>query len=130
MTGTVTSTVTPPMKGQHAIRIPNGRLVSVGVYVEGWKRCLAASPRTLVCDWDHFPQEAERVLASFRRGMRDRINRHLPWWGKGRKWSAEYQTRLFHLNLRLIGRCVIRPTDVPKDLRARLAHRITQPWEE
>lgn len=38
-----------------------------------------------------WPSTAREVLAEFRAGMHDRINRHLPGYGVGRKWESDWQ---------------------------------------
>ena len=109
-----------------AVRIPSGRLVSLGAYVAGWRKvaALAATdPDARVHGWDYFAEDAWRVLRDLRDGMHDRINRHIAGYGIGRKWDADWQRAARHCanevnHPRLIVRYV------PPDLRARLAHRI------
>ena len=131
---TVTDRVTARPRGQRAIRLPSGRLVSLGVYVAAWRTLLETPPDYQVQDWDHFATPAARVLDRMREGMHDRINRRLPWWGQGRRWDEDWQrdagrcARL--VNSRGLARLLVRPGDVPRDYRDRLAARITHAWEE
>ena len=69
-----------------------GRQIGLGRYVAAWKQCLALPPKTSVgpgiSGWG---QNAGEALADLRAGLDDRINRHLPWHGKGRKWDSDWQ---------------------------------------
>jgi hypothetical protein len=68
------------------------RKISLGRYTAAWKTCLALPPETSigrgVSGWD---ETAGQALAELRKGLEERINKHLPWYGKGRKWSWEWQ---------------------------------------
>lgn len=81
---------------RHAVRLGTGRLIPLGVYVAGWKRCLELPPETPlrrgVTGW--WPTTVGETLADLRAGMDDRINRHLPWFGAGRKWQSDFQRHL------------------------------------
>ena len=114
-----------------AVRIPTGRMVTLGAYCSAWRTVKAMPPRQLVPGWSHFPEEAADILGDLRDGMHDRMSRHLPWWGKGRKWEGDWQRAALQCSRRVNAwRVVVRPGDVPHDFRARLAHRITWPEEE
>lgn len=112
------------------IRLPNGRSVSLPVYVRAWRalrerHAPGTSPLhsdTLVNGWDHFPTLSSDVLREIRYGLHDRINRHLPWYGKGRKWDGAWQGQIWRLQHDLQMRVAIHY--VPMEFRARLAHRI------
>jgi hypothetical protein len=71
------------------------RKIGLRQYVQAVK--LAKAHKTerfstgLTCWW---PCTGEDVVNQFRTGMHDRINRHLPHFGKGRKWKSIYQTEL------------------------------------
>jgi len=41
-----------------------------------------------------YPIEAAAILRDLHAGMHDRINRHDPRFGRGRKWSTDYQINL------------------------------------
>lgn len=107
------------------IRLPNGRLCSIPSYVAAWRALKVMRPDSLVASFDHFPEPASRVLAALRDGLVDRINKHDPRFGRGRKWSAEWQRGARDVAWRLNGqRIVTRERDCPHELRARLAHRL------
>lgn len=61
-----------------AIRIPNGKLVPIGMYARTWKFLLQPE-RDLSArfpGWDHFPTEGRTILANMRGMLMDIINRH------------------------------------------------------
>jgi hypothetical protein len=80
----------------HVIRLGDGTRVPISVYVRAWKSMLTTDGDAIVpLDLnDAFtcraPQRVEAAVLQFRRGMHARINRHLPWHNRGRKWSAEW----------------------------------------
>lgn len=110
---------------KRVIRLPNGKQVGIGAYARAWKKLAAGkyADDDVFRDWDYFPVTADVVLLKMRDGMHDRINRHLPAYGRGRKWSSDWQREVEH-TARLVNtpRLVVRW--VPRDLRARLSHRI------
>jgi hypothetical protein len=114
--------------GRHVIVLPNGRPVTVGSYVRAFRRLAAGPPGAWVNarDWDGFGTTAERVLRAMRDAMRDRINRHVPWYRKGRKWAWDWQRDVARVawNLNAPRRIVTREREVPPEYRARLAHRL------
>lgn len=71
---------------------PNGRPVAIGEYVRCWRILKTAHPDALAGNWQHFPASASEILSDIRWGLHDRINRHLPWFNCGRKWSWQWQT--------------------------------------
>jgi hypothetical protein len=104
--------------------LPNGRRCGLGTYVLAWRTMLKMNPQELVKGWGHFSEPAGYVLRELRAGMHDRINRHIPGYGRGRKWNADWQRAAGHCaNAVNTPRLIVRW--VPRDLYARLAHRIT-----
>jgi hypothetical protein len=47
------------------------------------------------------PLSAGEVLLSMRHGLHDRINRHIPWHGRGRRWEDGYFMSLWRDSRRL-----------------------------
>lgn len=80
---------------RHYIVLPNGRRCGVGRYARAWVALLAMAPESLCPGFDHFPEPAREILAAMHGGLADRINRHLPWYGRGRKWKSDYQIALW-----------------------------------
>lgn len=107
------------------VRLPNGRPVALNAYVIAWRQLREVSPDLVIRDWADFPTEARRVLAQMREGMHDRINRHVSSFGRGRKWSSDWQ-RSTGFVARAVNtrRLVVRAIEVPREFRARLAGRL------
>lgn len=106
------------------ITLADGRRIGLGRYVEAWRQCLALDPRTWIGRGvDGWGQPAGEALVDLRRGMDDRINRHLPWYGRGRKWDYQWQIETWRaardLNTRHL---VIRW--LPPWLKERFSHRL------
>jgi hypothetical protein len=106
--------------------IATDKTIPLGVYVAGVRAAIAHPGRTFrhgLTTW--WPVTGADVRREFMDGVHDRINRHVPGYGKGRKWSAEWQAearRAAHdVNT---PRLAIRW--LPRDLRSRLAHRLTE----
>lgn len=100
-----------------------GRRIGLGHYVKAWKACLALSAGTSVGRGvSGYGDTAGEALAELRRGLHDRINRHLPWYGKGRKWSHDWE-RAMGIGARALNtpRLIIRwlPEDLMKVERFR-----------
>jgi hypothetical protein len=76
------------------VTLPNGRSCSLMSYCSGWRKLKALSPDTRIENWDDFPIEAAAILRDLHCGIHDRINRHIPGYGRGRKWDERYQTDL------------------------------------
>lgn len=78
---------------QRVIALGDGRRVTLGAYVQAWKTALAAPAtawfRTSPCRWSG--GHRDDVLREFRAGLDDRINRHIPGYGRGRKWDSQWQ---------------------------------------
>lgn len=111
------------------ITLPNGKPVSLPVYCSAWCTLHTLDPDERISGFDHFPMEAGRVLREIQRGVQDRINRHLPGYGRGRKWSDDWQRAAGHTARRVnTPRLIVCLPEVhPVELRARLTHRIHQP---
>lgn len=115
---------------QHVIRLPNGRHCTVGTYVKAWRALLAAPGDAQVSGFGHFPEDASRVLRAMRDAMHDRINRHLAYYNRGRKWDWRWQRDVARVAWNLNGRRIVtREREVPREYRARLAHRLACNWE-
>lgn len=113
------------------IRLPNGRQVTIPTYCAAFRRVRSADPNQWINprDWDGFGCRADRLLRQMRDGMAERINRHMAGFGVGRKWSAEWQRGAREVAYRLPRRIITRERECPKELRARLAHRLYQDGE-
>ncbi len=113
---------------RRAVILGDGRRIGLGRYVAAWRAALAAPPGARFAGSPCEPRltaDRETVLREFRAGLADRINRHMPGYGRGRKWSADWQRAALQCaraanTPRLIVRWV------PPDLRARLAHRVME----
>ena len=77
---------------KRTIVLGDGRRIGLGRYVEAWRQCKRLEPGTPigrgVSGWNETAEEALRAL---RYGLHDRINRHVPAYGKGRKWEQDWQ---------------------------------------
>lgn len=110
----------------YAITLGCGRTIGLGRYVAAWKACLDLPPRTYVGRGvDGWGQTAGEALADLRRGLDDRINRHLPWYGKGRKWSYEWQKDTMQAAWRINHPRLIIDW-LPPHLKARFHHRLRE----
>ena len=84
------------------VTLGNGRKVSLGSYVAAWRRCLSMNAAFQVaCCPDGYSGSAADALEQFRDGMHDRINKHLPNYGRGRKWSNDWQRETLQAAYRL-----------------------------
>ena len=82
---------------QRYVTLGDGRKIGLGRYVAAWRDCLALSPETHIGRGiDGYGQSAGEALRDLRAGMHDRINRHVPGFGRGRKWSADWQRAALH----------------------------------
>lgn len=61
--------------GALAIRLPNGRRVSLAAYVFAWRRLKSETPSAMVRGFFDWPASAADTLAAFRSGLTDRINK-------------------------------------------------------
>jgi hypothetical protein len=109
---------------RQTIRLPNGRQCALRTYVHAWRKLKSMSPTAQVGGFDHFPEDASRILREIRLGLHDRINRHVPDYGKGRKWHHDWQRAAIQAAIAVnTPRLVVRW--VPIDLMPRLKHRLT-----
>lgn len=107
------------------ITLPNGNACSLPTYVKAWRTLKTASPDEEIKGWDHFPTEAHSILRDIRHGVHDRINRHLPGYGKGRKWADIWQTEAMRAARALnTPRLIIHW--LPSDLKERFANRLSE----
>lgn len=79
------------MGTQRAIRLPNGKWCSLGSYVKSWRTLKTLPGDASVRGFDHFGSAAADILRDLHYGLHDRINRHDPAYGKGRKWDQMWQ---------------------------------------
>jgi hypothetical protein len=111
--------------GKRCIVLGDGTRVGLGHYVEAWKRLKQLPGDTWIkkCP-DGWGGSARDALRQCRAGLHDRINRHIPGHGKGRKWSDDWfwTARRFAADVNT-PRLIVRWA--PEDFRARLAHRLT-----
>ncbi|MFG1304178.1 DNA polymerase III subunit beta [Xanthobacter autotrophicus] len=117
----------PPMPPRKVVTLGDVRRIPLGVYVAAWRLVRAAPPdarfRGSPCGWSGSEETAAEILRQFRAGMDDRINRHVPWHGRGRRWGPDWQSEAARL-----ARAVNTPRLVvrwaPQEFRRRLAHRL------
>lgn len=104
--------------------------VTLGAYVSAWRKVKGAKPGTT---WNHSPcshcpSTREEILREFSFGLHDRISRHIPGFGYGRKWSSDwFFSALRTAHAANTPRLIVRPMTVPFEFRARLAQRL---WNE
>lgn len=107
------------------IQLPCGRNVTLGEYVRSWRVLRSLPPRKPVANWGHFPEEAGDILRAISFGVQDRINRHLAYYGKGRKWGDTWQNDTARAS-RDVNTPRLAVHWVPAHLRARLADRLAE----
>lgn len=107
------------------IVLGDGRRIGLGRYVAAWKACLKLPPKTWIgLGISGTGERADEAIDELRRGLADRINRHIPGYGKGRKWAIDWYSAAWRIAWNLNGRRIVTyERDCPKELRARLAHR-------
>ena len=86
-----------------AVKLGDGRRISLAAYVAAWKRCLSLPADTPIGRGvSGLGETAGDALRELRYGLHDRINRHLPGFGNGRKWHPDWQRQMVqaahHLN--------------------------------
>lgn len=112
------------MSAIRVIGLPNGRRVTLGTYAKAWRKLLTVPADSSIEGWSHFTTPARDILRAMRDGLADRINQRDPRYGKGRKWGEEWFFQVRRLASSVNSRVRVYPCDVPRELRARLAHRI------
>ena len=109
---------------QRYITLGDGRKCGLGTYVKAWKTLLALDPSTYIgrCP-DGLDGRASDALRQLRAGLHDRINRHDPAYGVGRKWSSMWQRETLQAAARI--NCPRLSIDwLPGHLKGRFAHRL------
>lgn len=110
------------LKPIRVITLPSGNQCRLGAYVAAWRTLKTLPAETIIPRWDWHSNDAGSVLRSLRAGIHDRINRHIPSYGVGRKWSSDWfwqAKRLSHeVNTPrlVVGWC-------PPEFRERFGHR-------
>jgi len=73
------------------IVLPNGRACCLSTYSSSWRTVKVLDPDAEVIGWEWYPLTAREILCDLHAGMHARINRHIPGFGRGRKWDDRYQ---------------------------------------
>ena len=118
---------------RRSINLGNGCCVSLGGYVRAWKQAKTLPPETgvKIVPGQWWPGTVADVLRELNYGLHDRINRHDPGYGCGRKWASDWWRSARHTaNAVNMPRVIVRPPQIPMEFRARLAHRLTWPDDE
>lgn len=111
------------------VTLGSGQRVTLATYAKVWRRLLNLPPGPGIVasqglsGWGSGRQTRDSLLRDFRAGMHDRINMHDPAYGRGRKWSYDWQREAMQ-TARAVNtpRLVVRW--VPAEFRDRLAHRL------
>lgn len=78
----------------NVITLPNGRSVRLTSYLNAWRALLDMTPEVrrgrCFIGWSDVAEDGEGILEAMRRGLHNRINRHIRGYGMGKKWSADY----------------------------------------
>jgi hypothetical protein len=111
------------------IGLPCGRPVSLGEYVRSWRVLKTLPAARLVERWSHFATPAGEILEAIAAGVQDRINRHIPGFGQGRRWSEDW-FRSVLLTARTVNGTRVVLDWVPEGLETHLAHRLRDPEME
>lgn len=106
------------------ITLPNGRRCGLAVYLDAWRQLRAMDPNIEVTGFDHFSQAARHILREIQYGIHDRINRHIPGFGQGRKWSYEWQVETLRA-ARALNTPRLAIHWLPSWLKPRFSHRIS-----
>lgn len=113
---------------RRVVLLPNGRHCGIGVYVASWKSLLKAPAGSSIRGFGHFPESREAILRELRAGIHERINKHLSWFGKGRKWSYEWQIETMRLAHQVNHpRLII--SWMPAEWKPRFGHRLREAME-
>lgn len=114
--------------GARYVTLGNGRQVGLGAYVAAWRAVNAAPDGQ---EYSHgltgcWSVTALEIRAEYAEGLHDRINGHVTWYGRGRKWDADWQRATMQSARRLnTPRLSVRATELPPWLRGRMTHRLT-----
>lgn len=103
------------------VTLPNGHKCSLGEYVRSWKVLNTMPANQDVAGFGHFPESVGSIRARLLAGLDDRINRHTPGYGKGRKWDADWQNTMARA-ARDLNTPRLRIHWLPLDLRAKFGH--------
>lgn len=109
----------------NTIQLPNGCRVGAPTYAVAWALLLKAEPESGVDGFDYGTVTAAAVLREMRHGLHDRINRHTPNHGKGRKWDPDWQRATRHA-ARELNTPRLRIHWLPAWLKGRFAHRLAR----
>lgn len=111
------------------VTLGDGRAVGLGNYVKAWKTALSAPADARFkgkpsdpTGWMGGYDRAE-VLREFRDGLHDRINRHIPDYGKGRKWDRDWFWMMWRA-ARDLNTPRLAIHWLPPELRERFEHRM------
>lgn len=109
-----------------AVRLASGRRVSLAAYADAWKRLRRMDPRQWFRETpgSSFGGTAADALREMRAGLDDRINRHIPAYGRGRKWDPNWQTETARA-ARALNTPRLAIHWLPPHLRERFASRLT-----
>lgn len=105
------------------ITLPNGHRTSLGTYAKSW-RAIKQKPDSMFSGFCHFPERGHCILQRMREGLHDRINQHLPYYGKGRKWDPDWQRITGYSAILLNSRTIIDylPPHLKPRFQSRLRH--------
>lgn len=106
------------------IVLPSGARVTLKSYCAAWREVLRVDADREFNDFGAFPMTAGEILSEIRNGIHDRINRHLSYFGKGRKWGENYQTETLRAS-RALNTPRLAIHWLPLWLRERFEHRIS-----
>lgn len=105
------------------------RSVTLAGYISAWNAVKAAPAGATFSEslrsgkWTGGSHSREEILGQFSEGLHDRINRHLPWFGRGRKWDHDWQMETRRAADQ-VNQPRLRIHWLPEWLRARFSHRI------
>ena len=119
-----TKTAVEIVRPKRVVTLPNGKKCSLGVYVASWRTLKSLPQDARVGGFDHFSEAPSLILRELRRGLHDRINRHDPAYGRGRKWDHDWQRQAIQTANNLnTPRLAI--NWLPMEFRERFAHRLS-----
>jgi hypothetical protein len=113
------------MPSLHIIVKPDGKAVFADDYARVWRKLKASDPAAQVKNWDHFPCDVAKVLRDMSDGLHDRINKQIPGYGQGRKWSDDWQREMLQASHRINNPRLILDW-LPADIRNRFKHRLRE----